>query len=43
MQDCLENLINRYDDTVRERTRAIVENTKINTELLDWLKAKNGH
>ena len=36
-------IIRAYNDTCRQHTDAMVKNTQIQTELIVWLKAKNGH
>jgi hypothetical protein len=36
-------IVRAYNETCRVHTAALVENTKMNSELMTWLKAKNGH
>ncbi|HUS04498.1 MAG TPA: hypothetical protein VMY79_03130 [Dehalococcoidia bacterium] len=43
MEDRLTELIKDYNDAAYSRTDAMVKNTQILTELIIWLKAKNGH
>lgn len=43
MEDCMREMTDRYDETIREYTRATIENTKVSSELLTYLKAKNGN
>lgn len=43
MQDCMKDMVDRYDETLKENTKATIDNTKIQSELLIWLQARNGH
>jgi hypothetical protein len=36
-------LVRAYNDTCKQHTEAMVKNTQVQTELVVWLKAKNGH
>ena len=36
-------MVRAYNETCRQHTEAMVKNTQIQTELIVWLKARNGH
>jgi hypothetical protein len=36
-------IVRAYNDTCRQHTEALVENTRMQSELMVWLKARNGH
>lgn len=42
MEDRLTTVIKDYNDTCRANQDALVKHTQIQTELIVWLKAKNG-
>jgi hypothetical protein len=35
-------LVKAYNDNCKQQTAAMVENTKVQTELITWLQRKNG-
>ncbi len=37
------DFVKAYNDTCRQHTDAMVQNTKVQTELITWLQRKNGH
>jgi len=41
-EDKFIEIIKDYNETIKERTKALVENTKVQAELYTYLKAKNG-
>ena len=43
IEDRMTGLITQYHEDSMEATESRVENTKIQSELYTWLKAKNGH
>jgi hypothetical protein len=43
MEDRLTGIIKDYNEDAHSRTDAMVKNTQILTELIIWLKARNGH
>jgi len=43
MEDRMTRLNGDYNERVQETNRSRDENTKVLTELITWLKAKNGH
>lgn len=43
MEDRLTSVIENYHEDSHEQTEAKVKNTQVLTELITWLKAKNGH
>lgn len=43
MEDRMTRLNDDYNERVQETNRSRDENTKVLTELITWLKAKNGH
>ena len=36
-------MVKAYNTTCQQHTEAMVKNTQIQTELIVWLKARNGH
>ena len=38
----LTKLIEQYDETIEKRSHAVIGNTQVLSELITWLKAKNG-
>ena len=36
-------MVRAYNETCRQHTEAMVKNTQIQTELIVWLRARNGH
>ena len=43
MEDRMEGIITNYHEDSKADTESRIENTKIQSELITWLKAKNGH
>jgi len=43
IEDRMEGIITQYHEDSREATESRVENTKIQSELFQWLKGRNGH
>ena len=43
MEDRLTNIIKDYNQICKEHTDAVINQTKVQTELVTWLKAKNGN
>ena len=43
MEDRLTGVIGNYHEDFRDHTEAKEKNTQVLTELITWLKAKNGH
>jgi len=43
MEARLTGLTDDYNKMTQERTDALVKHTQVLTELITWLKAKNGH
>ena len=43
IEDRLTKIIENYREDSREHTEAKVQNTQVLTELIIWLKARNGH
>lgn len=43
MEDRMTRLNDDYNERVQETNKSRDENTKVLTELITWLKAKNGH
>lgn len=43
MEDRLTQVTKDYNEVVHNHTEAKVKNTQALTELITWLKAKNGH
>lgn len=43
MEDRMNKVIDQYNQNCREQTTAQVQHTQALTELLTWLKARNGH
>ena len=38
-----QNLIQDYNDAMTERNKVMIQSAQIQTELLTWLKARNGN
>ena len=43
MEDRLTEILGDYRDVVKERYEITLKNTSVLSELITWLKAKNGH
>lgn len=43
MENKLTSVIKDYNSACRDNKRALIKHTKIQTELITWLKAKNGN
>ena len=43
IEDRMQGIIEQYHEDSREATESRVENTKVQSELYTWLKARNGH
>uniref|UniRef100_A0A6H1ZGD5 Holin n=1 Tax=viral metagenome TaxID=1070528 RepID=A0A6H1ZGD5_9ZZZZ len=43
MEDRLTNVTKDYNAAIKERNETMVKHTAILTELIIWLKTKNGH
>jgi len=43
MEDRMEGIITNYHEDSKADTESRIENTKIQSELFQWLKGKNGH
>lgn len=43
MEDRLTGLTDDYNKMAQERTEALIKHTQVLSELITWLKAKNGH
>jgi len=42
MEDRLTHIIDEYNDVIRERNDVMMKHSQVLTELITWLKAKNG-
>jgi hypothetical protein len=42
MEDRLTDILNDYNNVVKEQSEAMVKHTQVLTELITWLRAKNG-
>lgn len=36
-------IVREYNDACKQHTEAMIKNTQIQTELIVWLRARNGH
>lgn len=43
MEDRLTNILKDYNEALKDTRESIRENTQVNTELITYLKAKNGN
>ena len=43
MEDRLTGVITTYHDDSKQHTESAIKNTQVLTELITWLKARNGH
>ena len=42
MEDRLTHILDEYNNVIRERNEVMVKHSQVLTELITWLKAKNG-
>ena len=43
MEDRMEGIITSYHENSQADIKSRIENTQVQSELITWLKAKNGH